>query len=160
MVRDALIPKFVIAQQALHREELGFLPACAIREYHLRGQIITATENGELASYALYFDGRNGNLPRLHPHTVKVHQVCTQYDARRITLATKLLSHIEQRAKIHAFTRIAAWVAQDLPANLFWESAGFCIADQREGGRKRRRVHNLWVKQLPQPPDTINGGSR
>ena len=155
MPHDHLIPKYVIAQQALHREELGFLPACAIREYHERGQIITATENADLASYALFFDGRNGKRPRLHPHTIKVHQICTHYDARRIALATELLRQLELRATRRNFTTLAAWVAQDLPANAFWNAAGFTIEAQRDGGTKRKRKHNLWVKHLPRPLPTL-----
>lgn len=144
----ATLQKYVEKMQRLHNEELGFLPSCAIREYVERDQVLPATENGELCSYALYFDGRNGKRPRLHPSTLKIHQICTQYDARFLHHATTLINRILAVATDKNFRTIQAWVATDIDANDFWSAVGFTCVAQRIGGKKRGRIHNLWELTL------------
>ena len=152
MASDTLHPTFtpdvlvdyVVAQQTRHREQLGFLPRIAIAEYADRRQILPAVQNDELAAYALFYDGRNGHRPRRNPFTLHVHQICTQYDARRLYHATALINRLIDRANINNFREITAWVANDIPANDFWEAIGFKHVATRLGGAKRNRVHNLW----------------
>lgn len=145
----ATLARYAVAQQRKHREELGFLPRLAITEYADRGQIIPALENGELAAYVLFYDGRNGNRPVRHPNTLHIHQICTQYDARRLQNATHLINRLLDRAIENRFTEITAWVATDIPANQFWRDVGFTHIASRLGGEKRNRIHNLWRMEVP-----------
>lgn len=135
--------------QSMHPDELGFLPRVAIAEYSERRQIFPATQNGEWCGYILFFDGRNGKRPRLHPYTLKMHQICIQYDVRRVLHATRLVDRLVRRAEQSGMNCIEGWVASDLDANVFWDAVGFEKVDTRLGGRKRKRVHNLWRKCVP-----------
>jgi len=135
--------------QRLHPEELGFLPRMSIREYSQRGQIIPAFENDDCCGYVLYYDGRNGNRPRKHPYTLKIHQMCVEYDARRVHHALDLFARTTRIAVCGGMTHIEAWVASDIDANAFWSATGCEHVATRMGGRKRHRLHNLWRFQLP-----------
>ena len=139
---------YAIAQQRKHSDELGFLTRQAIEQYAARGQLILSHENADPASYAIFFTGRNGNRPRLDPYTLRIHQICTQYDARRITHATQLVTRVVDVANARGFHAIRAWVADDIPANQFWKAIGFEIVATRRGGRRRKRTHNLWLLHL------------
>ena len=134
--------------QRQYTDELGFLPKLAIRQYAQRNQILLTHENKEPCAYALYYDGRNGNRPRLDPFTLRIHQLCTQYDARRLAHATRLINQVYDIAKTGHFNRIRAWVAQDIQANDFWKAVGFQLKGTRQGGRRRNRLHNLWILDL------------
>lgn len=134
--------------QRQHTDELGFLPELAIRQYAERRQILLAHENDQPCAYVLYYDGRKGNRPRLDPLTLRIHQLCTQYDARRLAHATHLINRIYDIATTGRFTRIRAWVANDIPANDFWHAVGFTLHGTRQGGRRRNRLHNLWILNL------------
>lgn len=140
--------RFASHLQRKHTDQLGFLPTVAIKEYAQRGQILLAHQNDQPCAYAIYFDGRNGNRPRFDPLTIRIHQLCTQEDARRILHATHLVNQIYDIAKTGHFTAIRAWVAHDIPANEFWHAVGFNIHATRQGGRRRNRLHNLWILNL------------
>jgi GNAT superfamily N-acetyltransferase len=148
---DAIVT-YACHLQRQHTDELGFLPAVAIREYAERGQIIVATENHDPISYVLFYTGRNGNRPKRNPRTCPIHQLCTQYDARRLAHATNLLNQVIDIATATDFRELRAWVAHDLPANDFWNAFGFHNVAQRWGGERRNRLHNLWIFELPDPP--------
>ena len=142
------LAKFAAALQKKHTDELGFLPTVALREYAERGQIIPARENDEPIGYVLYFDGRAGKPPAKHPHQVKLHQVCIQYDARGILHGTELVREVERRARENGFATVTAWVASDLQANLFWKAIGYKLIAARKGGKRRNRIHNLWIRHI------------
>ncbi len=131
---------------SLHRDELGFLSTLALHEYWQRGQILLQHENGQPCGYVLWYDGRNGNRPLRRPADLAIHHACIQYDARRITHGTELVRWIVQHARASGFSRINAWVADDIPANAFWKAIGFQHVATRLGGEKRKRVHNLWAR--------------
>lgn len=141
----AALVRYVVHQQSLNRDELGFLPTLAITEYAERRQILPAVDNGDLAAYALFYDGRNGNPPKRNPGRLHVHQICTAHDTRRIYHATHLINALIERAQQRKFNEIAAWVADDIPANAFWQALGFKHIATRLGGQKRNRLHNLWL---------------
>ncbi len=152
-------PKAAFADhaQSKHNEELGHLPRQALREYEARNQILTATENHQFVSYMLYYDGRNGKRPRAHPDTIKIHQCFTDYDARRLHIATALLNKLIDHANDTKFRYLKAFVATDLEANDFWKTVGFTLIGTRPGGLSRKRVHNIWVADLQpeQPSPTL-----
>lgn len=147
--------KYVQHLQDANTNALGFLTSSALREYHDRRQIIPAAENDELVAYALYFDGRNARPPKRDPHTFRIIQLCTDYEARRLKHATALVNELIDRAQAGRFHRLRAWVADDLPANDFWQAIGFQRSASRVGRAKSQRRHNLWILELdrnPPPP--------
>lgn len=139
---------FVLHQQRTNSDELGFLPRLAITEYAERNQIIATSQNGDLLSYALFYDGRNGHRPRKNPHRLHVHQISTIYEARLLHHATNLINTLYDLANQRAFTEITAWVANDIPANEFWQTIGFTHVATRRGGKRRNRLHNLWLLKI------------
>ena len=149
-VTQTQLRKFVESEQNKNRDALGFLPREAIATYTQHGQIIPATENGQLVSYCVFFDGQPGTRPRRDPYTVRIYQLCTDYDARRLQHATQLVNRLYDHATANRFERIRLWCADDLPANVFWRTLGFEFKGTRLGGAKRDRQHNLWI--LPLPP--------
>jgi GNAT superfamily N-acetyltransferase len=148
-VQKRLLTQFVIDQQNRNRESLGFLPGEAIRTYADRGAIIPATANGELVSYGIFFDGQPGCRPRVDPYDLRIYQLLTDYDARRLQHATRIVNLLYDHARQHSFRRMRLWCADDLPANVFWATLGFNCQDTRTGGFKRHRIHNLWVLDIP-----------
>lgn len=142
------LAKYAIAQQKLHREQLGFLSRVAIETYAERGQIIPAVDNGDFVSYALFYDGVNGNTPKREPTILRIHQICTQYDARMLQHATHLVNRLIDIAAAKGLTKLRAWVADDIPANDFWTTIGFEIVATRVGGHTRERLHNCYMLDI------------
>lgn len=144
-------------QRRLH-EMIGFMPRMVLEEYWQRGQIKPAYENGDLCGYLLYYDGRNGNMPIRQPFHLHVHQAAIDYDAQRREKGTLLVDSIKHRARKNGFRTIGAWVATDIDANDFWRAMGFVHTATRHGGKRRARLHNLWMHHLlpdqrPSPND-------
>ncbi len=143
LTAEALL-KYVVSLQAKHREELGFLPRLALSEYVDRGQVWPSFENGDVVGYCLFYDGRNGHGPVRHPDVLKVHQVCTQYDARNLWRAAGLIGSVIRRAEQGGFRWVTARVAQEIDANGFWRAMGFELRGIVAGGAKRGRKLNVW----------------
>lgn len=135
-------------QRKLH-EMIGFMPRTVISEYWERGQIRPAFQNDQLCGYLLYYDGRNGNMPKRQPFHLHVHQAAIQYDAQRRYHGESLVTSIQHHARKHGFRTIGAWVATDIDANAFWHAMGFVHIATRKGGRRRNRFLNLWMCDVP-----------
>lgn len=148
-VTKSQLRRFVESEQKKNRDALGFLPRQAIEVYTDHGQIIPATCNGQLVSYCVFFDGQPGTRPKRDPYDLRIYQLCTDYDARRLQHATQLVNRLYDHATANRFRRIRLWCADDLPANDFWQTLGFVHHGTRKGGNKRDRIHNLWILQLP-----------
>lgn len=144
---------YVVDLQNKNRISVGFLPTVAIREYFDRSQIWVARENGDPCGYLLFGSHRHVR-PVYDMGTMKIIQACVQYDARRVAHATRLVQALELKAVQDGYERIALWCAEDLEANVFWRSMGFSNCGTRIGGtsRKKPRIHNRWIKALPDPP--------
>jgi ribosomal protein S18 acetylase RimI-like enzyme len=82
---------------------------------------------------------------------LRVYQVCIQYDAQRREHGMRLIRRLISKADVEGYEAISCYVADDIQANDFWQAAGFRKIGQREGGRKRARVHNHWVLFMPKP---------
>lgn len=119
-----------------HYEEIGFLPAPRLEEYRRSGQLWTADENGEPCGFLVWGNG----WPVL-----RVYQVCIQYDAQRRLHGAALIGKLINKAEAEGYDRISCWVADDIPANDFWQAMGFVKMAERAGGKKRGRKHNAWV---------------
>jgi ribosomal protein S18 acetylase RimI-like enzyme len=156
---QARLAAFVESEQKKNRESLGFLPRQAIATYAEHRQIIPATANGQLVSYCILFDGQPGARPKRDPYDLRIYQLCTDFDARRLAHATHLMNQVYEHAIATGFRRIRLFCADDLPANDFWNTIGFTTNETRPGGWNRQRVHNLWVLNLPTQLDPDSGDS-
>lgn len=127
---------YVLDLARKHYEEIGFLPAPRLEQYRDRGQLWTADENGEPCGFLVWGNG----WPVL-----RVYQVCIQYDAQRRLHGAALIGRLINKAEAEGYDRISCWVADDIPANDFWNAMGFRKSGEREGGKHRQRKHNAWV---------------
>ena len=148
MNRETPISKKELLTYAIHLgqkefDAIGFLPKVALQEYNDRHQIIPAVINNEPAGYALFYDGRNGNPPKRHPATIRIHQIAVQDDARRVLIATDLIRQVIAQPRLHHFDYLEAWVAFDLPANAFWHALKFDLIAQRLGGATKSPTATL-----------------
>ena len=121
-------------------EAVGFLPRPRLEAYEAAGQILAEEENGELCGVVVFGNG--------HP-TLRIYQAIIQYDARRMEHGLNLVARVMDEATRRHCDTVSLWCADDLPANNFWQAAGFIRIGQREGGAKRGRKHNLWVRAVP-----------
>lgn len=147
-----VLAKYAEHLQRQNTESIGFLSRTALQTYAERGNIMPATENGELVAFSLFYDGTNPNRPRVDPHDLRIYQHCVQYDARLLYIATGLLNKIIDHAHANDFHRIRLWCRDTLPANDFWRTCGFKLCGTRLGGHKRSAVQNLWALTIVNKP--------
>jgi GNAT superfamily N-acetyltransferase len=156
------LAKFARHMQRTNTDSIGFLTDEALREYGNRGNIIPAIENDQLVSFCLFFDGPAGKRPRNDPNDLRIFQMCTDYDARRLKHATRLLNKVIDFGHANGYHRIRLWCAQDLAANDFWSTCGFTKVGERLGGNRRNRYHNLWhlpIVDFPSPSAAIDAAT-
>ena len=132
---------------------LGFIPRTKLEHYHRRGQVLVATENGDLCGMLIHGTGRNGIM--------RIHQAAVEYDARRIHHGLGLVEQLAIKATAAGCHVIRLRCADDLPSNAFWLAAGFFRYGQTLGGKRRGRLINLYERVLdcPRlfiPPDEEN----
>lgn len=141
---------YVDSLQRKHRDEVGFLSHVALSEYVGRSQIWLARENGEPCGYLLWGSFR-GPRPVRDPWQLKIVQACIQYDAQRRKQGERLVRSIIQVATLAGLPRVGLWCADDLDANLFWQSMGFRHDGNRIGGHCviPNRPHNHWTYYTP-----------
>jgi ribosomal protein S18 acetylase RimI-like enzyme len=133
---------YVLDLARRHYEEIGFIPKPRLEQYQREGQLWTESENGEPCGFLVWGNG----WPIL-----RVYQVCIQYDAQRRLHGALLISRLIQKAEREGYESISCWVADDIPANEFWQSMGFRLEGQRQGGAKRGRMHNAWTYTCADP---------
>ena len=127
---------YVLDLEKKHFEEIGFIPKPSLERYRDAEQLWVADENGDPCGFLVWGNG----WPVL-----RVYQVCIQYDAKRRLHGAALIGRLLNKAEREGYDRISCWVADDIPANDFWEAMGFRKAGERQGGKKRGRKHNAWV---------------
>jgi L-amino acid N-acyltransferase YncA len=75
--------------------------------------------------------------------------------AQRRLHGAELVGRLIRKAEAEGYERISAWVADDIPANDFWNAMGFRLHGQRAGGSKRGRMHNAWVYWCAAPRQLV-----
>lgn len=134
---------FVLHWMRKEHDALGFMPREAVQTKLARGDVVVATENGELAGYCLF--GKS----YAHARFIRpIFQACVDFDARRQKLGLELVGAVERDAVEQGQSLVRLWCRASLPANVFWKAAGYELAGQREGGAKRKTPCNLWVKRV------------
>jgi hypothetical protein len=147
MIKDFVIVKehkniisYVDKLQKQNSEALSFYPKCVFEREQEKGRLYLSLLNNEPCGYMYVGSFRS--------HTVKVHQVCIDYDLRRRLYGTALVSTVEDDCLENHCHAIQLRCGFDLLANDFWFSSGFKCVEIVDGGVRRNRKINVWRKQL------------
>jgi N-acetylglutamate synthase-like GNAT family acetyltransferase len=135
----------ILELQRRFSNQLGFIPAPALRQHLETGNILRADENDCAAGYLLH---------RRMTRQKFVHQIAQTaifQDAQRRHHGLALLRAIETTTKADI---LQAWCAADIEANTFWRAAGFICIGRRAAKNARGRELLLWRRPL-----TIKGRS-
>lgn len=128
---------YIDGLQRKNAEALSFYPKQVFEREQSKGRLFLGMLNGQPCGY-IYVGARGP--------TVRCHQVCIQYDARRRLYGAALVAVMEEYAK-NAFS-IVLRCGFDLDANQFWKSMGYECVGHSQGGARRMRTINTWRKQL------------
>ena len=129
--------QYVDALQRANAEYLGFMPTCVLEREQENGRIFLSLLNNEPCGYI--YAGAVGR-------DVACHQVCIQYDARRRKYGSMLVAALEEYAS--GARSIVLRCGFDLDANEFWHTHGYRVSKIVDGGVRRMRRINVWVKQI------------
>ncbi len=144
---------WVDALQKQQSRELGFLQMKALEGKVQLGQVLVATVMDRPAGYLIASD-RYMKRDELGLIT----QVNVEAKYRRSLVAARLVQGQFDRSA-YGCRLYAAWCAQDLEANRFWEAMGFVAIAFRTGAYGKAegggpRVHLFWQKRI-RPGDTV-----
>ena len=133
--------------QRLMRTEsdaLGFLTTTAIQFHAATGGVYVIWDRGgDVVAYIIFARGKASA-----PQTAHVYQVWVKRACRKKHIGSKIVEAACDIAKKAGATSIECYVAQELEANHFWEAVGFQLVGAREGGKRRKRHHNHYRKDL------------
>lgn len=124
----------------LDGDSIGWLPWEAYTVRHQRGDLIVAHRNGDLVGFILMSTVVQGEMRCL--------QVWVRRDARMIIHGKCLIEKLEQIATMRGAHVLRCWVAEDLPANLFWIAIGFTQKNWRYGTGRSRRRQFLYMRPI------------
>lgn len=130
---------FIIQAAKRATDAIGFIPYGKYIELHRRGRLWSLEGDGEVLAFL-------GHGP--FRQIVRIYQIWTREDVRRIWFATAIIAAINEEAKKAASTTISLRCANDLAANLFWRAVGFHQTDQVTGGRRRGRLINIYERAV------------
>ena len=130
---------YIDSLQRKNAEALSFYPNQVFEREKKNGRLYLGMLNGHPCGY-IYVGAAGGD--------VKCHQVCIEYDARRLLYGAMLVMAIENYANESLSNSITLRCGFDLDANKFWKEQGYnCIA-VKQGGIRRNRKINVWRKYL------------
>ena len=125
-----------------HKKSFGFLPASAYEQLALKGQLwVIATKCHTDVAGCLLFGG-------VYP-SLKITQLFANPQHQGQGVGTELIRGLIEHARDNGYLSISARVASDLPANKFWEKAGFKISKQIDGSKAKGRIINIRSYQFP-----------
>jgi ribosomal protein S18 acetylase RimI-like enzyme len=128
----------------LHRhnsESLGFIPRSRLEEYESEGRILLCHENDDPCGFLIY----GSNWPLLN-----IYQACIDYDVRRKHHGERLVAEIEEHA-LSNHSGVYLRCRENLEANIFWKALGYTIEKVDQGGLRRNKDINIWVKRFNEP---------
>ena len=130
----------LIADAAKH--EVGFLPSPAYADAAASGRLWVVVDGLSQSSPAahLFFGG--------HANRLSVVQLWVSPNRRGQGIATKLLMRLFDFAEHRRKSVITARVAADLPANGFWQRAGFLRIRQLPPPKSTKRPINVYLKEV------------
>ena len=125
------------------RKSLGFIPKSGYEKSAYQGKLwIAINDQQEYIGHLMF----GGKIPQY-----KIFQLYINSEYRKYGTAKKLIEALVEYCEIKNIVSIVADVASDLPANTFWEKAGFQLVDQKEGGKTTGRFINIRVRELNTP---------
>ncbi|BAQ90555.1 GCN5-related N-acetyltransferase [uncultured Mediterranean phage uvMED] len=122
-------------------EYLGFIPRSRLEEYESEGRIVLAHENNDPCGYLIY----GSNWPLLN-----IYQACIDYDVRRKHHGENIVKEVEDYAA-DKHSGIYLRCRENLEANDFWKALGYTIERVEQGGLRRNKKINVWVKRFLDP---------
>jgi hypothetical protein len=128
--------------QHKNAEALSFYPKCVFERELINHRLLLGILNGEPCGYAYI------GSPFLD---LKVHQICIQYDVRNRLYGSLIVGQIENLALRHNCQTITLRCGFDLEANEFWNTLGYKCVGIQDGGVRRLRKINIWMKFLQNP---------
>ena len=131
---------YVDQLQRKNAEALSFYPLSVFEREAAKGRIFLGLLNGQACGY-IYIGSPNMT-------TVRVHQVCIEYDIRRLEYGAQLVVAVEDYALTHGSSRVLLRGGFELEANNFWEALGYQCVGIVDGGIRRQRKINLWSRNI------------
>ncbi len=116
---------------------IGWLPVKAFDTRAELDQITTVFRNGDNVGWAMAAPSKSRGV-------LKLYQIWVRPDARILEHGRELVSSLRQQARTARCWQVEAWVASDLPANLFWAAIGFTRCNWRWGKGLNTRKHWRW----------------
>ena len=135
-----LLVEYVDQLQRRNAEALSFYPRSCLEREAERGRLLLGLLEGEPCGYLYHGSANDG--------TVRCHQVCIQYDARRRLYGAALVAMLEAWALERSATYIVLRCGFDLDANDFWKSLGYVCIRTDPGGVRRMRQINVWRRAI------------
>lgn len=123
--------KFLDALSKRNGYCVGFLPLIAYEQAIDKDRVTLLFYNDQPAGYLI-----RGPVKE----TTKIYQLVIAEDLRRIVNGTALLNHLITQANAGRAHQITLHCAEDLEANLFWQSLGL----QRIGKRLKDKTGKRW----------------
>lgn len=141
-------------------DAIGWLPTKAFEVRSSRGDVTAIYRNDDLVGWAMHAKSKSRGV-------MKLYQIWIRPDARIIEHGRALITRLQRIAARERCHIIEAWVAEDLPANLFWFAIGFSQKSWRWGKGGKRRKHLLWqtsadttIFSSTLSPEDSNGATR
>ncbi len=127
-------------------DAVGFIPKPAIKFQYIKNSryVLQRDEKGKRIGYLLHGKIQPGC-------SVVISQHCIQYEKRLRGYGEKAFRTLLERAQRTGASSIRLRCADDLPALLFWQSAGFKIVNVISGGKRRKRMIVCMVYRLNLP---------
>lgn len=121
---------------------IGWLPVTAFDVRASNDHVLALYRNDDCVGWTMATPSRSRGV-------LKLYQIWVRPDARILEHGRALVAELLQRARQAHCHMTEAWVAEDLPANLFWAAIGFTRCTWRWGKGVNSRRHWLWIAHTP-----------
>lgn len=117
---------------------IGWLPLGAFDTRSENDEVLSCHRNDDLVGWAMAAVSRSRAV-------LKLYQIWVRPDARILEHGRALVDRLRERARTDRCFIVEAWVAEDLPANIFWAAIGFQRNNWRWGKGLNTRRHWRWT---------------
>jgi len=131
--------RWILSEAKKGTKSIGFVPLEGLERASAAGRVHIAFENDDPVAFCVWGPSRSRLVIRLY-------QVWTRNDARRLLHASAILETLSANAGRQAFVELACWCAADLESTAFWLALGFKENARRPGGGGR--VHVNFVRPI------------
>jgi GNAT superfamily N-acetyltransferase len=117
---------------------IGWLPTRAFDTRSENNEVIACYRNADLVGWSMAAVSKSRAV-------LKLYQIWVRPDARILEHGRSLVAKLRGRAWREHCYQIEAWVAEDLPANIFWAAIGFQRNNWRWGKGLNTRRQWRWT---------------